>query len=142
MKITLSFILSFLFILPLLAQEKNKDSMLIYIMHKPPVFPGCGIYGKELKKVCFTEKFNQHIRNHFQYPKIAVDSGYQGRVIVKFDLNEKGLVENIKANGPYWFFEEEAIRIISKLPKMKPAKNKKGKPVVVPFMTSITFRLE
>ena len=124
------------------AQKENRDSILKYTVHKPPVFPGCGIYGKELKKVCFIEKLNQHIRDHFQYPEIAIDSGYQGRVIIKFEINKEGLVENIKAKGPFLFFEKEATRIISKLPKMKPAKNKKGNPVVVPFMTSITFRLE
>lgn len=142
MKTALSFIFSFLFIFPLLSQEKNKDTILKYTMHKPPVFQGCGGYGKELKRVCFTEKLNQHIRDHFQYPKIAIDSGYQGKVIVKFKINEKGLVENVTAKGPYLFFEKEAIRIISKLPKMKPAKNKKGDPLKLQFSTSLTFRLE
>ena len=129
----------FLITTNLFSQENNGDNF----MNKPPIFPGCGVFiGKEPKKICFKDKLNMHIRKNFKYPKIALDSGYQGRVIVKFVLNKYGIVENISANGPYSFFEEEAIRIISKLPKIKPAKNKSGKPISVPFSTSITFRLK
>lgn len=125
------------------SQKIENDSISRLIVHKPPVYPGCEIIlGKELKKLCFTEKLNKHIRNNFQYPQIAIDSGFQGRVIVKFEINEKGIVKNISAKGPYPFFEKEAIRIISRLPKMKPAKQKNGNAVKIPFEVPIIFRLE
>jgi len=108
----------------------------------PPVFPGCEFYKKKQAKICFEKKMKEHIRKNFQYPSIAIDSGYQGIVIVKFDLGENGLVENISAESRYLVLKEEAIRIFLKLPKMKPAKTKKGLPIKISFKIPITFRLE
>lgn len=122
----------------LLGQIPQNERMV----NKSPVYPGCGIFSEEYKRVCFEEKLNKHIFKHFRYPKSAIDSGYQGKVSIEFRLNEKGMVENILADGSYSILEKEAIRIISKLPRMKPARDKKGRPIAVPFRTSITFRLE
>ena len=135
---SLSKLLLLLFISTALFSQEKK-----ILFHKPPIFPGCGIVlRKEIKKLCFMEKLNKHIRTNFQYPQIAIDSSYQGRVFVQFLINKSGNIENIKVKGPYPVLEEEAVRIISKLPKMIPAKDKKGKPVETPLSVPITFRLK
>ena len=82
-----------------------------------------------------------HISKNFQYPEIAQKMGIQGRVYVKFIIDEDGSVTLIRTRGPDKNLEREAYRIISKLPKMTPGKIK-GRPVRVPFSVPITFRLE
>ena len=47
----------------------------------------------------------------------------------------------IRSRGPHKTLEREANRIIAKLPKMTPGKQR-GKPVRVPFSIPITFRLQ
>ena len=105
----------------------------------PPVFPGCE--KKKNKRKCFQKKMLNHISKNFQYPEIAQKMGIQGRVYVKFIIDEDGSVTLIRTRGPDKNLEREAYRIISKLPKMTPGKIK-GRPVRVPFSVPITFRLE
>ena len=105
----------------------------------PPVFPGCE--KKKNKRKCFQKKMLNHISKNFQYPEIAQKMGIQGRVYVKFIIDEDGSVTGIRSRGPDKNLEREAYRIISKLPKMTPGKIK-GRPVRVPLFVPITFRLE
>ena len=83
---------------------------------------------------------NKHIRKNFRYPEIAQEMGIQGRVYVNFIISKDGSITNIRMRGPDKNLEKEAARIISKLPKMTPGKQR-GIPVRVPFSIPITFRL-
>ena len=83
---------------------------------------------------------NKHIRNNFRYPEIAQEMGIQGRVYVNFIISKDGSITNVRMRGPDKNLEKEASRIISKLPKMIPGKQR-GRPVRVPFSIPITFRL-
>ena len=108
---------------------------------KPPIFPNCENYeGKP--EDCFEKEFKLHLNKNFEYPKVAIDSVYQGRVILHFVINELGVVENISAKGPYPSLEAAAIKIAKALPKMKPAQNKRRKPVSVPFSIPIVYSLQ
>jgi periplasmic protein TonB len=53
----------------------------------------------------------------------------------------KGNVVGVQTRGPDKNLEKEAQRIIEKLPKMIPGKQR-GKPVRVPYSIPITFRLQ
>ena len=70
----------------------------------------------------------------------AQKKGIQGRVIIQFVVGKDGNVSGIKTRGPDPILEKEAVRIISLLPKIKPAEIE-GRKVRVPFSTSITFKL-
>ena len=83
---------------------------------------------------------NKHIRKNFRYPEIAQEMGIQGRVYVNFIISKDGRITNVRMRGPDKNLEKEAARIISKLPKMTPGKQR-GRPVRVPFSIPITFRL-
>ena len=67
--------------------------------------------------------------------------GIQGRVYVNFVIAKDGSIQEIRMRGPDKNLEKEAQRIISKLPKMIPGKQR-GRPVRVPFSIPITFRLQ
>ena len=83
----------------------------------------------------------KHIRRNFRYPEIAQEMGVQGRVNVMFTIQKDGSIGNIRYSGPDKNLEAEALRIIEKLPKMIPGKQR-GRPVRVPFSIPITFKLQ
>ncbi|MGS2765078.1 energy transducer TonB [Sinomicrobium sp. M5D2P9] len=109
------------------------------VIEDVPVFPGCE--DAKDKRACFQEMMQKHIRKHFRYPEIAQEMGVQGRVAVMFTIDKDGSINNVRLRGPDKNLEKEAERIISKLPKMTPGKQR-GRAVRVPFSIPITFRLQ
>jgi len=109
------------------------------VIDEVPVFPGCE--DAIDKRTCFNEKILRHIRKHFNYPKEAQELGIQGRVSLMFSISNDGNIVNIRKRGPHKLLEDEAERIIARLPKMQPGKQK-GKAVNVPFSIPITFKLQ
>ncbi|WP_240729743.1 M56 family metallopeptidase [Flavobacterium sp. ASW18X] len=109
------------------------------VIDQVPVFPGCESAAD--KRACFQENIQNHIRKHFNYPLEAQEQNIQGRVAIMFTIQEDGTIGNIEKRGPHALLENEAVRIIERLPKMEPGKHK-GKVVSVPFSIPITFRLQ
>jgi periplasmic protein TonB len=111
------------------------------VIEDVPIFPGCESVAKSQRRECFQEKMNKHIRKNFRYPEIAQEMGIQGRVYVQFVIAKDGSITSIRMRGPDKNLEKEAKRIISRLPKMTPGKQR-GRAVRVPFSIPITFRLQ
>ena len=112
------------------------------VVESAPIFPGCEkFYNSEKeKRKCFQEKLQQHIADNFQYPKVALRKKIQGRVYVQFIIDIDGSIKGIRTRGPHPLLEKEAVRIVSLLPGIVPARN--GDEFVrVPFSVPITFRL-
>ena len=63
------------------------------------------------------------------------------RIAVIFKIDKRGNVTGVRSRGPHPSLEEEAIRVISLLPKMKPGLQN-GKPVVVPYSLPIIFEVQ
>ncbi|MDC6367273.1 MULTISPECIES: energy transducer TonB [Flavobacteriaceae] len=121
-------------------EEIDEDiSVPFAVIEDVPVFPGCEKAGN--KKQCFQEMMQKHIRKNFRYPEIAQEMGVQGRVNVIFVIQKDGSIGNIRMRGPDKNLEAEAMRIIKKLPKMTPGKQR-GRAVKVPFSIPITFKLQ
>lgn len=109
------------------------------VIEDVPVFPGCE--NDADKRACFNKMIQKHIRKNFQYPEIAQEMGVEGRVYVLFEIQKDGSIGNIKMRGPDKNLEKDAGRIIQKLPKMTPGKQR-GNPVRVPFSIPITYQLQ
>lgn len=109
------------------------------VIEDVPIFPGCE--SSSNKRDCFNEMMQKHIRKNFRYPEIAQDMGVQGRVNVMFTIQKDGSIGNIRYRGPDKNLEAEALRIIEKLPRMTPGKQR-GRAVRVPFSIPITFKLQ
>jgi protein TonB len=122
-------------------EEEEEVIVPFAIIEDVPIFPGCEEVPKSQRRDCFQEKINKHIFKHFRYPEVAQDLGIQGRVIVMFVIAKDGKIINIRMRGPDKTLEEEARRIISKLPQMTPGKQR-GRAVRVPFSIPIVFRLQ
>ena len=111
------------------------------VIEDVPIFPGCERVAKSKRRDCFQEQINKHIRKNFRYPEIAQEMGIQGRVYINFVIDKDGSITSIRMRGPDKNLEKEAQRIIAKLPRMTPGKQR-GRAVRVPFSIPITFRLQ
>ncbi|RDY58833.1 energy transducer TonB [Flagellimonas nanhaiensis] len=109
------------------------------LVEDAPIFPGCENANNQ--KACFQQMMQKHIRKHFEYPEMAQEMGLQGRVNIMFTIQKDGSISEVRMRGPHEVLEKEAKRIISKLPKMTPGKQR-GTPVKVPFSIPITFKLQ
>lgn len=112
------------------------------VVDQVPSFPSCQnrFNSNDKLKDCFNKQMQKHISRNFKYPEISQEMGIQGRVFVTFIIDEYGEVKSIRTRGPDQNLENEAYRIIQKLPKMQPGKHR-GIAVSVPYSIPITFKL-
>ncbi len=76
-----------------------------------------------------------------KYPPLAAENGVSGRVVVAFIVDAEGNISQIKLLGGIGGgCDEEAIRVVSSMPKWKPGKQG-GRPVRVYFTLPIKFTL-
>jgi protein TonB len=114
------------------------------VLEDIPIFPGCeNVPRGDKQKQCFTEQMTKHINKYFNYPERAKEDNIQGRVIVQFIIDKNGNVTNLKLKGPKGgdLLESEAERIIKKLPKFTPGKQR-GRAVGVSYAQPIMFKLQ
>ena len=111
-------------------QEEEPEPEPFVVVEEMPMFPG----GETA--------LLQYISENTIYPEVAKENNIQGRVIVRFCVNSTGGVSQISVlKGVDPELDEEAIRVVSTLPKFKPGKQG-GKPVPVWYMVPITFTLK
>ena len=74
---------------------------------------------------CFNNEIQQHINKNFNYPEEALDNDIEGVVLVSFVINTDGNITDLKTITPQnaEILKEEAIRIVSLLPKFIPGKH-------------------
>jgi len=89
-----------------------------------PVFPGCEVLSTNKEKIdCMSSKINSFIRKKFNTEDFdGLESGIKHRIHVQFKIDSKGEVVDVKARASHPALEKEAIRVVSKLPRMKPGK--------------------
>ena len=121
------------------AADDEPEEVPFSVIEDVPVFPGCE--NAEDQRQCFQEMMQKHVRKNFKYPELAQEMGLQGRVSVLFVIQKDGTIGNVRMRGPHKSLEKEASRIISKLPRMTPGKQR-GNPVKVPFAIPIVFKLQ
>ena len=111
------------------------------IIEDKPMFDACKDVPKADQSKCFKENLAKHVAKTFVYPQAAMEMGTQGRVNVSFRINTDGSVTVLGVRGPDKLLEAEARRIIEKLPKLIPGKQR-GKPTPVTFGYPISFKLQ
>ncbi|WP_075343997.1 energy transducer TonB [Tenacibaculum agarivorans] len=127
-----------------LTKEELRSAKRFTDVDNIPAFPDCGATDKSGEQVdCFNTEMMKHIQQYFYYPDEAIVNKLQGDVWVRFIIDKDGLVTNIKALGPKGskILNDEAIRVVSNLPKFTPAV-KDGEVVSVKYGFPINFSLE
>ena len=83
----------------------------------------------------------QYLSQNIRYPQDAREAGAQGRVIVSFVVEKDGSISNAKVAKPtYSSLDDEALRVISGMPKWTPGKQN-GEAVRVKYSFPVSFRL-
>jgi protein TonB len=84
---------------------------------------------------------NDFMHKNLKYPEEAKNKNIQGKVWIGFIVDKEGNIYNVEVlRGIGGGCDEEAVRVISKMPKWKPGKQS-GKPVAVKFRFPINFTL-
>jgi len=117
--------------------EKNK----LTLKELAPVWPGCEKGNATQRQTCFKQKLGQHIASNFKYPAEAYKNNEQGKVIVSFIVNEKGLPEIKEVTGGSASLRAEAKRNILAMPKMIKPGMMGGKPRAIKYSVPFTFKL-
>ena len=104
------------------------------------MFEECKNVPKEEQEKCFKKSLDAFVSKTLVYPETAMQMGSQGRVVVQFRIKKDGNVEVINTQGKDKILEKEARRVIEKLPRLIPGKQREG-PVAVIFSYPIVFRL-
>ena len=108
--------------------KNEEDGKVVYDMvEQAPQFPGG------------PSALVQYLMDNVRYPDIAKENGIQGRVLVRFVLDETGQVTDPKVvRGIDPSLDAEAIRLVKAMPRWTPGR-KDGKPVAVRYLLPVAF---
>jgi len=115
------------------------DKNTVTLKEIAPIWPGCESNNVRQRDACFDKKLMQHVVKNFKYPAEEYKKNVQGKVIVNFIINEKGLVEIKNVTGGSPGLQAEAKRNIEAIPKMKPGMMA-GKPRAINYTVPFNFK--
>lgn len=107
-----------------------------------PIYPGCK-GNRDALLECMNIKVKKHINRKFNVDLVQ-DLGLSGgrkKIVLKYDINRQGKIDNIKVTGPHPKLIEEGIRIINLLPDLIPGKLD-DEPIRINFSIPIIFNIE
>jgi len=123
--------------------EEVVEDVPFMVIEEVPIYPGCKGNKEQLRK-CFSSEMAKFVSKNFKSElaqDIGLSSGSIQRIFVMFKIDKNGDIADIRARAPHKTLEKEAIRVIQKLPKMTPGKQR-GRPVGVKYSLPITFKIE
>ncbi len=107
----------------------DSDSLIFTVVEEMPHFPG----GEDARY--------QYLAENLNYPVEARVNGIQGRVFVTFVVEKDGSISNVRVlRGIGGGCDEEAVRVVSNMPRWKPGRQR-GNPVRVQFNMPLLFKL-
>ena len=125
------------------AVEEEIADVPFAVIENVPIYPGCeNEKGNAARNKCMSEKVQKYVQRKFD-TDLAGDLGLEGRqrIAVQFKIDRNGNVVNVRARAPHPRLEQEAVEVVSSLPKMTPGQQR-GKPVGVLYSLPILFQVE
>jgi periplasmic protein TonB len=125
------------------------DTADIGIVSKTGTGTGAVTFPKKAEPMVYVQQMPQfdgnmevYINSHLSYPEGARESKIEGKVLIRFVVNEDGSVSDVTvARGIGGGCDQEAQRMVSGMPKWKSGKQN-GIPVKVFFTLPIQFVLQ
>ena len=122
------------------------DDSIVYfadVEHKP-IFPGCENLASDEDGLmsCFVQNLIHFIGEEFKFPEEARNIGIEGKIFVEFIIDERGDIGHVKilrSVDPH--LDQEALRVVQKLPRMARPAYMNGKPARIKFVLPINARL-
>lgn len=112
-----------------MAEEETAEAEIFTVVEESPQFPG----GDEGRLRFLTE--------NIKYPAEAREASIQGTVYITFVVEKDGTIKDVRVlRGIGGGCDEEAVRVISSMPRWLPGKQR-GKPVRVQFNMPIKFSM-
>ena len=107
-----------------------KDTTVYRVVEVMPSYPGD------------MEAFYKFLAQQMHYPKEALENGIEGRVVVRFVVEEDGRLTHFEAvSSPSPLLSNEAIRVLRQMPRWNPAK-RMGRNVRCQYNIPVMFRLK
>ncbi len=102
-------------------------------------------YDKHYQKPMFTggpDSLKVYIRKNLGYPEAAIENNIEGRVIVRFMVNEDGTLSHISVNRSLEAgCDNDVVRMVRAMPPWLPATYRK-RPVKAVETLPVVFKLE
>lgn len=93
----------------------------------------------------FDGDINNYLEQNIKYPPIALANQIEGQVMVQFVIDKDGVIDQssvvVYGKKLGWGLEEEAIRVVSNMPRWIPAKQK-GKAVKIRYSLAVPFKVK
>ena len=122
-----------------LATYTSDNSIILKDLKTAPLFEGCENLSQVETKACFKSKISEFIEREFD---ISVSKNLKlsepKTVEVFFLINEKGKLTGMKVRNSEVTVQAEILRVLRKIPLMKPA-SQNGKKVSVLCSATITY---
>lgn len=108
-----------------------------------PIYPGCEDVSTNVeRRACMSDKLSTLIKKRFD-TNIASQMGLTGiqKIYVQFKIDDKGNITEILSRAPSQQLEDEAKRVLSKVPQLTPGKQR-HRPVSVMYTLPIIFDVQ
>ena len=108
-----------------------------------PIFKGCEGLSKKQNKICFEEKMKKFVQRNFNgglASELGLEAG-KYKIHAQFIINKQGEVVDIKIRAPHIKLKKETQKLINKLPRFTPGKQRK-RPVKVRYILPISFKVD
>jgi len=108
-----------------------------------PIYPGCEALGSNAEKIeCMSSKINSFINRNFRKELLEnLEQNQIHKIYVQFKIDANGFITDVRANSNNEIFKNEAQRVLSNLPAMKPGKQG-DKNVDVLYTVPIIFKMQ
>ncbi|MGY0427096.1 MAG: energy transducer TonB [Polaribacter sp.] len=124
-------------------EEKGPETVPFLTIENAPVFKGCEGLSEKENKDCFDKKMKQFVQRNFN-AELANELGLQSgrhKIQTQFVINKNGEVVDIQIRAPHKELTKETERLLKKLPKFKPGRQR-DTPVKVRYTLPISFNVE
>ncbi|MFK8060379.1 MAG: energy transducer TonB [Polaribacter sp.] len=123
--------------------KEGPETVPFLLIENAPVFKGCEGLSKKENKLCFDKKMKQFVQRNFDTDlanDLGLDTGTH-RIYTEFVIDKTGNIIDLRVRAPHKKLENEAGRLIKKLPQFTPGKQRE-KPVKVKYTLPILFSVQ